>query len=57
MLQEVAGDIPVVEAQKGWIKEGLLAIKSEAIQVMDICPFDLRMEGDEKLSAHLVHKG
>lgn len=54
MLQEVAGDIPVNEAEKSWIKEGLLAIKSESIRTMDIYPFDLRMEGDEKLSAHLV---
>ena len=35
-----------MEAESTWIKEGLLAIKSEAISMLDICPFNLKMQGD-----------
>ena len=57
MLTDVAGNIPIIDAQKTWIKEGLNLVKSQQIQLLDICPFDIRMQGDEKLSTVMVRKG
>ena len=32
-------------------------MKTEGVHVIDICPFDLRLEGDEKLKINLIKKG
>ena len=39
------------------LRRGLLLMKTEGVHVIDICPFDLRLEGDEKLKINLIKKG
>ena len=45
MLAETLPDINFIEADSRWVKEGLLLVKSEQIQVVDVCPFELKMVG------------
>ena len=54
--QQLEG-MPVIDCDPTAIKQGLIYLQDSSIKILDIYPFDLKMEGDDKTFAHLVRKG
>ena len=46
-----------MQAEPEWAREGLLLIKSAEMHLLEVCPFEVRIEGDENFSCRAVSRG
>lgn len=57
MLADQLKQYKFIPCNQEWLREGLMAVKSGSVHVLDITPFEIRIEGDEKYSCLAVSKG
>jgi hypothetical protein len=57
MVAQQLKQYKTIQCKEDWVREGILGIKTGAVQVLEVTPFDLRIEGDEKYSCIVIVKG
>lgn len=56
LIAEQLPGIPIIDSDPSAVRKGLQLLQFGTMTVLDIYPFDLKMEGDEKTFAYLVRK-